>query len=161
MVYVALLLGATAGCDTGQEPDLATGRPGGNGSVAASAQTDLTKYAQCMRAEGVQLDDPSPDGSLRVPAELEQSAGYRAAYEKCRKLLPAAPVPDTQQPAAKEKLAEFAQCMRTNGVTAYPDPSGGDNSAAYLKAQEDPDYKKAYEACTDIIGRPSPGSGGG
>jgi hypothetical protein len=57
-----------------------------------------------------------------------------------------------------QKAAAYAQCMRTHGITKFPDPSGGDgvNLGAMRSLGIDinsPQFKSAQQACY-------PGAGG-
>ncbi|MGR6913944.1 hypothetical protein ACU635_06785 [[Actinomadura] parvosata] len=47
---------------------------------------------------------------------------------------------------SQETVLKFAQCMRDNGVAAYPDPEGG-MMRITQEAAEDPDLKSAEEKC--------------
>ncbi|GAA4952047.1 hypothetical protein HD597_005365 [Nonomuraea thailandensis] len=62
------------------------------------------------------------------------------------------------QPGAdsQEKARKFAQCMRDNGVDAYPVPEGG-MMRITREAAEDPDLKAAEEKCQQQAADASPG----
>lgn len=96
-------------------------------------------YSRCMRSNGVpNYPDPSSNGNL--PKGTAQAFGvstahYQAAEQACGHLLPTGGSASlTQclmtgdcprsvvQPALQEGR-KFAQCMRSHGVTNWPDPS--------------------------------------
>ena len=66
-------------------------------------------------------------------------------------------------PERKEKLSEFATCMRENGVEDFPDPD--DNGVVkYYGAGDQPEYKSAQENCRHLapeLGTENGGPGGG
>ncbi|WP_197281075.1 hypothetical protein [Microbacterium sp. No. 7] len=90
-------------------------------------------FSQCMRDNGVpDFPDPDASGRLTIDAIANNtnidtgSATFEQALTACRDLQPAGFTgyrrTDDQQAAA---LA-FAQCVRDNGLTDFPDPGPGD-----------------------------------
>ncbi|MFB4285190.1 hypothetical protein ACBJ59_58700 [Nonomuraea sp. MTCD27] len=57
---------------------------------------------------------------------------------------------------SREKALKFAQCMRDNGVEAYPDPEDG-RMLITQEAGEDPDFKAAEEKCQKESAAAGPG----
>ncbi|GLW64142.1 hypothetical protein Arub01_23860 [Actinomadura rubrobrunea] len=49
-----------------------------------------TEFAQCMRQQGVDIPDPDPDGSFRLPEGKIDRSRLDKAREACRHLLPGA-----------------------------------------------------------------------
>ncbi len=92
-------------------------------------------FSECMRANGVpNFPDPGarPNGSfnsiagIAFPTTIDiQSPAFRAANDSCHRLLLAVLSPEGKPPITdglKASLIGHAQCMRTHGVPAYPDP---------------------------------------
>ena len=81
-----------------------------------------------MRANGVpNLPDPTGGGGIQLPSNSTidpQSPAFQAAQAKCRKLLPGGG-PPKGPPSAQAKLAalKISECMRSHGVTGFPDPT--------------------------------------
>lgn len=95
-------------------------------SAAATQQTGMLAFARCIRNHGVQnFPDPNSNGGL--PAGTKQIARsnprYQAALSACRHLLATGdgPTPAERQ-QAMNGMQDFARCMRSHGVTNWPDP---------------------------------------
>lgn len=77
---------------------------------------------------------------------------------------------DASQADSEEAALEFAQCMRDNGVTDFPDPSfgaggggfigGTDGAGSGIDFQSD-EVQAAFEACGEILEGAVFGGGGG
>ena len=63
----------------------------GAAAQAAPHLAALTRYAECMRGHGVNMDDPTPQGEVRMGQNDfgRYSPQFRAADTACRHLLPA------------------------------------------------------------------------
>lgn len=94
----------------------------------------LLAFAQCMRDQGVEMDDPQP-GAARGGARLlrpegprgldELDEGFTAARDACVHILEAAR-PELDPVAEQERLEtqlRLAQCIREGGYPDYPDPA--------------------------------------
>jgi hypothetical protein len=113
----------------------ACGSSGGKASTAgkitaakANGRDQQLKFARCMRANGVNMPDPDPNGRLtmeRKAGDGQDDAKVNAAQEKCRKLLPGGGQPPKLSAADLAKMREFAKCMREHGVAMEdPGPDG-------------------------------------
>jgi hypothetical protein len=136
VAVVALSLGLlVAGCAVG-------GSSGGPGPSPATFTAAAFKYARCMRDNGVTgFPDPSMtdhDGQqvayLATSSSLAASPAFKRANKPCQRIL--TPTLDTRQNLAAEAtraqhVAAFARCMRSHGVSAFPDP----NSQGQLSPQ--------------------------
>lgn len=92
--------------DTGSNP---------NGGPAAV-------FDACLRTHGVpNMPGPSP-GKLSTPAGVDpNSPQFQKAERECVKLVPQ-DAPPALVPHPVEPLLAFARCMRSRGVTSFPDP---------------------------------------
>jgi hypothetical protein len=118
------------------------------------------QFAQCMRDHGVDMADPT-DGRITVNGQPGQEAQLEEAHEACAQYAPGSGG-EKADPAAVEQLRAFAQCMRDNGVTAFPDPQpdGGLMINRDMGIDiEGEDFKAAEAACDDL--RPDAPRGGG
>ncbi|MBC9711275.1 hypothetical protein H9Y04_01650 [Streptomyces sp. TRM66268-LWL] len=124
-------------------------KDGASASPSLDPQEMGMKFAACMRENGVPMDDPEPGEGIRM--KLDGSIPKETvdkAMEACRKYQPQGQ--GGKGPGA-EKMREYAQCMRKNGVDAFPDPSDGGLRIG-KEIVEDPDFDKAQEACQDLMG---------
>jgi len=122
------------------------------------------QYSACMRDHGVtNFPDPqviNHDGEQGVRIQAvgpKDSPQFDAAQKACQGILPA-PSGDGPQETAQQKrtrLADalsFAKCMRSHGVTGFPDPTAqGDLSVEMVQAQgidvHSPAILKVVELC--------------
>ncbi len=99
-------------------------------SSPKSNRADLAlRFAKCMRSNGVpNFSDPSGGGGgIQIPNGVNpQTPAFQAAQKTCFKLLPGGG-PGRGQPseARKQQLLKLAECMRSHGVSAFPDPTSG------------------------------------
>ncbi|MFB4267401.1 hypothetical protein [Nonomuraea sp. GTA35] len=143
------------GCGSGDGggSDVASVTGTGTGSQAASAkpsedpQAKGLKFAQCMRENGIDMPDPDPDG--RVMMKFDKNTPQekvQAAQEACKQYAPSGTRQGGGDPKQAENMRKLAQCMRDNGVEAYPDPEGN-MMRITPEVGEDPDFKAAQEKC--------------
>ncbi|GGV54097.1 hypothetical protein GCM10010277_52590 [Streptomyces longisporoflavus] len=133
---------------------------------AADAKESLSpqemgvKFTQCLRENGLDVDDPEPGKpvALRFGPETDQTT-VKKAMEACRKYNPQANGGGAGNPKMEEAGREFAECMRKNGVNMEdPEPGGG----IMLKGEltKDPDFPKAKKKCDTILAEARPDEGG-
>jgi hypothetical protein len=119
-------------------------------------------YAQCMREHGIDMEDPQPGEPLRIQLRGDPEQA-RAAQEACQDLLPeGGPGRGGDDPEMQQRMLEFAQCMRDNGVESFPDPQPGGGIQIGPDQAEDPDFEAAQETCREGIldGQPDTDSEG-
>ncbi|MET7396372.1 hypothetical protein ABZS66_23115 [Dactylosporangium sp. NPDC005572] len=124
-------------------------KPTPQASASADPNAKALKFAQCMRENGVNVPDPEPGKGVMMKFDGSVSQEQvQKAMEACREWAPqgmngGGGGGDPQQEA---KMRKYSQCMRANGVEAFPDPDGTgirlDKSVA-----DDPDFKAAEQAC--------------
>ncbi len=174
----ALVIGAilavgigVAACGGGPStPGVARGSPtstAANASAGSTKQaTGLLAYASCMRSHGVP-NFPDPAGSGGIPKEGVISA-FRAvsssqasrAQNACQQLLPAGGSlsgQPSQTVTAQDQhyYLNAARCMRSHGITDFPDPifsGGGVNfPVASRTNQNSTQFTQAVHACEKLI----------
>lgn len=163
---LALVPLLATGCSSGARP----------ASSGASYTTDpsvaLARLVQCLHAhgqQGVYLShrpaNPKPGYTLivyhgfAVQGADPSSAQFAAATQACHRLLPQG-VPASGAEQHQEFLhgVQAAQCMRSHGYPAWPDPTNGSNAQAIPTGidMNSPQYQAAAKAC----GVSLPSSGG-
>jgi hypothetical protein len=154
---------AAGGSTTTAEPASSSGSSSLSGSSASSL--GLT-YSQCMRSDGVpNFPDPSAGGGLKTAlsnAGIDQdSPAYKAAGTACHKYFPsgnpAPPTPAQQAQRLAERL-KYAQCMRSHGVTKFPDPDSYGVFGLLGPGQgvdpNSPTFQAAEKACQSLPAAP-------
>ncbi|GIF64061.1 hypothetical protein Ais01nite_20960 [Asanoa ishikariensis] len=166
MLIPLLLAAALAGCHLGA----ASGSATPSAAPSASRQELLAlgqEWVQCMRDKGLpRMPDAqlTEEGYLSFPPQddynwKEDGAEHPDIIEACK------PIEDRYPPNAfrpKEqvsaddlrKLREYAECVRTNGLPAWPDPrSDGSfdlSGTALANGVPKDQMTKAIEACRSI-----------
>jgi hypothetical protein len=135
-------------------------------SASESAHGSLLAYSRCMRSHGIKdFPDPSGNGDLGIQAgpgsDLNpKNPQVAAADRSCRPLLPNHGQPP---PGAKQAALKYAQCMRSHGISDFPDPQAdgrltiGGRSGSDLNP-DNPQFKRADQACNKYM--PGRGKGG-
>lgn len=194
LVVGLAVLGVNACSPTPEEPKVATAvRPTVSGAGDGAAPVprpketeDLTtpistkewsrRYDKCMAARGYEFPDLSKmsqdqaaEANRNFKAGIARTAKFMKAHKECEKSLP--PIePEVYPPLTQEQLAKerrYAKCMRDQGVTGYPDPQPGPNTADPKAPQPPygatkPQWERAFNKCY-IIHDPNfkPGQGRG
>jgi hypothetical protein len=105
--------------------------------------------------------DPTVDASKVIQITLDAPDGLRGENGACGSYLSAAQTAlggGTQPGSSSEATAlRFAQCMRTNGVSDYPDPTTNNNQALHATPGSDlnpanPTFQAASALCTNKTG---------
>jgi hypothetical protein len=141
----ALLAAGCGGAGSGS-PGVATVGTSTTTATTATGQTGLVAYSACMRSHGVAgFPDPSSGGGISKPqvvsARQHNPSAFDAADTACHRLLPAdgsLGPPQTAQQLQTRLVDErsFAKCMRSHGVSRFPDPTAqGQLSVEMVQAQ--------------------------
>jgi hypothetical protein len=142
---VASATDADSAADTGTD---GSGATDGEDASGLSQEEKALKFAECMRENGVPMEDPDPQGGggIRIGGEGVDRETVQEAQEACQEYAPFGEDGPRPDPKMAENMRKFAQCMRDSGVPDFPDPDGGrmmlDKSVA-----DDPDFEAAHEKC--------------
>jgi hypothetical protein len=132
---------------------VAASAPSGSPSPHSSASGDAVAYSHCMRSHGLpNYPDPDPatgsvpkTGPKELGVAMEQ---YQAAQQACLSLFPNANGSFDEQeracyqggscpPALVQQMLTvgraFATCMRSHGVSNWPDPTVDDQGRPYFR----------------------------
>ncbi|MEJ3747958.1 hypothetical protein WEI85_32295 [Actinomycetes bacterium KLBMP 9797] len=169
LVAALALLGGCGGDPEGDGVASAGSGAAASPSASAAAAGDETeqmlKFTECMRGEGVQMDDPEPGGGMRFRAGGADQGKVEAAMEKCRQYMPNGGERQRMAPEDIEKARQYSKCMRDNGVAGFPDPDpetggimlrGGPGSGLDPESAE---FKAAQTKCESLRPRRAGGNG--
>ncbi|MDA2803462.1 hypothetical protein [Nocardiopsis suaedae] len=131
----ALLLGGCAGQGGG------AAAPDGSPSPGEGAEADGVEFAQCMRDNGIDVEDPKGDGMM--PALPAGDGAVEKALEECEDLLPSSDDERSEEEVFQENL-EMAECLREHGMD-IEDPERGEGLAIPLT--DDEESQAALEEC--------------
>jgi hypothetical protein len=137
----------------------------GSPTTAASSAASAVAYSACMRTHGVP-NYPDPDSSGTLPKVSPQQLGvsstlFASATSTCAHLLHPS---DVQEQQTLSGMHDFARCMRSHGVTNWPDPTtDSDGQAVFdLRGQINPDAPQVVTVsgdCAPLL-HPTPGQNG-
>jgi hypothetical protein len=129
MVALISACGSSAPAETGT--GTGSGGGGGGNNTAASAQKGV-KFAHCMRSHGVSaFPDPGASGKFTIDqvangSSLDTSTpAFKQALSACKNLEPAGFTGGRRSPVQQSAALKFAECIRANGVSDFPDPVNG------------------------------------
>jgi hypothetical protein len=181
-----------SGGDTTAKPGAATtAAKGGSSTTVKKKSGDAgAVWAQCMRDNGVKMEDPKVDAKGATQLSLPKDANpnspeFQAAMKKCEtefKALDVGGASATSQTDIKDALVAFTACLRKEGLDvgdadltkAGGGPSGERNDATIggLPAQlletviprfdsKNPKTEPAVKKCASTLSKVLPGGAGG
>ena len=127
VVLVTVALSVTA-CDGSTSPGVAS--VSSRSTTTSPGESTGPRYATCMRAHGVAN---FPDAAVSVngdhvqfdlPHGVKTEPNFASASRACAKDLPGAGIVPAKHDNIQDELA-FARCMRSHGITDFPDPLPG------------------------------------
>ena len=147
LALVALItLAACAGQDQSLLPQSAASAASSSEQSAPELTTTtmedaLIAFAQCLREQGVDVEDPTPGEGLKF-AGVDFDA-MEAAQRKCGHLMDNVSGPDGARPRemdeeTKEKMLAVSACMRENGFPDFADPEFGTGGRISVKLEGKP-----------------------
>lgn len=151
-----------AGCGGGKPTTTASSSKPANGAQAAY------KFSACMRQHGVSnFPDPivhttgnSQSIGIRIDPTISGSPAFKSANNACQGIMGGPPNQAQQQARIRYKIEHyvvFARCMRSHGLTSFPDPNSQGNIPPNLLAQagisiQQPNVIAAARACAPESG---------
>lgn len=127
MTGVVLLLAACGGSRTATGASTAGSASARGSTEPESASVQMLPFANCMRSNGVpSFPDPNNTGKFPDAHALGVSSPlFQAALTKCKQRLPNGGIAPNQTQLHQQETAliPFAKCMRSHGVSDWPDPS--------------------------------------
>jgi hypothetical protein len=169
-VAVSMLLaagcgGSSGGAKVAQIGTTSTTKNGGSSNSSDSGNP--TAYSACMRSHGVgNFPDPDSKGRIKVTSGVGpggqktgvdvNSPQFDRARKACQKLQPNGGRPTAAQQAKEQQQAlKFAQCMRSHGVSKFPDPKPGGAFSLGTKSggvdPNTPQFQAAQKTCQKLV----------
>jgi hypothetical protein len=157
VAVLALVAMAALASACGSNAPAATGSGSSGTTNSAINLAQAVKFAQCMRNNGVSnFPDPNSTGQMTIDAIANGSGintntpAFRQALSACKSLEPPGFM-GTQRTAQQQEAAlKFAQCMRDNGVSNFPDPSPDGPIISVNGAHSIPGFQAAEAKCSAI-----------
>ena len=168
MAAAALLTAACSGSPS------STGSGGSLTAGGSANSSSAVAYSRCVRAHGVP-NFPDPDSNGQIPKEAVVPAlrevgdsRAKAATNACTNLNPAGQGSPTLTAQEQQDYLKAAACMRSHGITNFPDPTfpGGHVNLPQIPSSIDissTQFAQARQTCEKLIpaGLPYSRSGGG
>jgi len=136
---------------------------GGSPTVGGSANSSsAVAYSRCVRAHGVP-GFPDPGGNGQIPGQAAKSAlrgvsdsRARAATYACRNLNPAGQGSPALTAQEQQDYLRAAACMRSHGISNFPDPTfpGGHANLPPIPSSIDTksrQFTQAAQTCIKLI----------
>jgi hypothetical protein len=135
LVVVLAVVSLVAACGGGSSSigvaNLGSSTTSSNGSSAqSSTRQSGVLYASCMRAHGVSnfpdsaVSESDGQTEFELPHGIKSEPQFASASRACQRDLPGASSMPAKHINIQEELA-FANCMRSHGITDFPDPLPG------------------------------------
>lgn len=152
---------------------------GGGGGLRQSSMSMAgvsVEFSECMQKHGEpNFPDPNGSGQITATGINPNSSQFQAAQRACAKYSPnggKAPSPAQQQKMVAQAL-KFSQCMRSHGLSDFPDPqvssAGGavriglkisDGGSSSDLNRNNPTFQKAQAACQGLMQLPGSAKAG-
>jgi hypothetical protein len=125
------------------------------GGQTQSRYQEAVNYAKCMRANGdPSWPDPDSNGMFaNNNGSLDESSNaYKSANTACAKYQTGGSAQNTaQEQQAFARLLTYSKCMRSHGITNYPDPTMDSTGVSISTSGIDrnaPKFQTAQQACS-------------
>jgi hypothetical protein len=156
---LSLMTGALAGCGSAQNSDDGVASVAGSAkptaassdAPAADSQERALQFARCLRAQGLDVQDPGSDGRPKLGSGVD-AGKLQAALDACRRYAPDFLSGAGMSAAEREQMLVYIKCLREQGIAIDdPDPATGMPQHKDFAKFRQPDeaMKKAQQACQD------------
>jgi hypothetical protein len=150
LICALVLVSLCAACGSAAINVAHVGSATGATAAASPGLAGVLKFTSCMRAHGVPMLDPGPDGNINYNAGSTPEAVLQRAHKACDGLLPKGVTLSPQKRAAAlGRIVKFVHCMlahhqpmqvinSSDGFVGYGLPQGSNvnmKSQAYLSAE--------------------------
>ena len=170
LLAVPLLFGALSACGGNEQSGdgvatvntgTAAPKPSTSEQPATDRQERWLQFTKCLRDQGIDVQDPGPEGGLPRLAKGTDPAKRKAAMGACRQFAPGILSGGSLSPEDKQRALDYITCLREKGIQiSDPDPKTGLPQRKDFAKFRNPDeaMKTAQKACQDKLPE---GLGGG
>ena len=137
----------------GSSTTTSNGVVSGTGANSSSRESGIP-YTNCMRAHGItDFPDPQPGGGWDLQGlDLKSNPEWHSANVACESDLPGGgPSKKTKSRVSIQEELTFAACMRSHGLTGFPDPNSQGviqiTNATGILDPNSPQFEAAENAC--------------
>lgn len=125
VVVLAAVTALAAACSGGDSHAAASSSRNATSAQSSARQSGIL-FANCMRSQGVSnFPDPGPGGLFDVPRGVKREPQFQSASQACQKDLPGGGSAAKARHVNIQQELNFARCMRSHGITDFPDPLPG------------------------------------
>jgi len=140
VLSVAAFALAAAGCGGGGSSGVANVGSRTNATTTTTTTSGLLAFSHCMRSHGVpNFPDPQRFAGGNVKLTIHQLQPSQSSLDACTPLLPRSGGSGQTSHQTRRQLADelsFARCMRSHGLSHFPDPTAqGGLSVEMVQAQ--------------------------
>jgi hypothetical protein len=143
-------------------------------STSGTQGSGLLAYSSCMRSHGVpNFPDPASSGGIPKPAAVSalqavSNAQAQAAETTCQHFAAGESLAgqkiQTITTQEQQDYLKAATCMRSHGITTFPEPVFSNGQVEFPMLQHlvdlnSPQFKEAYDICKKDIPPGLPGNG--
>jgi hypothetical protein len=141
---------------------------GGAANAGGSTHAEALRYSQCMRSHGItDFPDPNANGHFAIHSagpnsDLDRNNPvFQTAEQACQRYSPQHDVTPAQHAQLESKYLGFARCMRSHGISDFPDPVTGSGGHPGFRLQgrsssdlnsNNPALQREAEACQQLLG---------
>lgn len=153
-LFAALSLTACAASTTAEVASIK--EDSGSQQEASDAQpdpaADQLEFYGCLRENGFNAPDPEPNkpGHIEVPADMPDDE-IDAIIAECEEAAGLQQMDSGPRPEDMAAAREFSECMRANGIEAFPDPEA--DGGHYFDLPMDDEFDAAFEVCSGGSGQ--------
>jgi len=163
LLVAALMTALVTACSDGGSAATSAGPP-----TLQSVTAQALAYARCMRSHGVpDFPDPTVQDNAHdkgvgfsMPSGLAHSPVFKSATKACQKQTGFGHISAAQLQQGMDAMLKYAECMRSHGITNFPDPYENSHQIGFNTNgtgidQNSPRFKAANKACEPLL----PGGG--
>jgi hypothetical protein len=157
IALAALLLGACGSSGPAASGSDSTSANNSSANITSASVAKAEKFSQCMRTNGISaFPDPNSSGQLTIDGIANGTSlnpntpAFQQALSACKDLEPPGFMGSQRTPAQQEAALRFAQCMRDNGITNFPDPTPNGPIINVNGAHSIPGFQAAQQKCSAI-----------
>jgi hypothetical protein len=148
-----------AGCGGGPASPKSSG---GGPSRLTGSLAEALQFSRCMRAHGITgYPDPTAHGhQISITLHVTRGSNLnprspqsQAARNACKAFQPSGNMTAAQKVAANARALRYSQCMRSHGISSYPDPNGQGTISVAAGPGIDPRsplFQRAQRACQSL-----------